>query len=120
MWVSLTDPKNTDPEDEFATLRVPHFQEGGTQTMGGSTEASLNITYNYSEHFLKALHPEGIRWLDGKTGEETKLNLIVAVARLGAKRDQDYWAKTPGNAGHALSILYGWTMEHPDGIWQVH
>ena len=31
---------------------VENFTEGGTYAIGGSNEADLNVTYNYSKHLL--------------------------------------------------------------------
>lgn len=128
-WVYLKDPNGPiqcdygQAPDACSTpclpnMVVPGHAEGGTHALGGTDEAELNITYNYSQHF-KALHAEGIRWLDGKTGEDTAPALAAAVQQLGTARDRDYWAPTPGNAGYALSILLDWAQLHPQAVWQV-
>ena len=100
------------------------IQEGGTQVMAGTNECQLNITYNYSPLFYEVFpessapyHGLGIRWLYGKTGEESIPVLEKAVERLGIRRNADYWKATMGNAGWALNILLGWAREHPDGVW---
>jgi hypothetical protein len=113
-WVSLNDEKG-DP------LSVDSHSEGGTYVLGGTHEASLNITYNYSEYYYKWINKEfGLRWLDGQRAWETINALAVAVENLGAKRDDDYWAATEGNAGYAASILLAWAKQHHDGIWRVN
>lgn len=113
-WVTLLDVDGN-------TLPVESFAEGGCYVVGGSTEASLNITYNYSRHYYKELDGEqGLRWLDGRSGAETAAPLARAVLTLGTERDDDYWAATPGNAGAALARLLVWAQEHPDGIWRVN
>jgi hypothetical protein len=93
--------------------------EGGTYAVGGITESSLNITYNYSPHFYAMLGPKGLSELQDRTGADTDAVLTQAVVRLGTERSRDYWEPTPGNAGHALNILLGWARQHPDGVWDV-
>jgi len=93
-------------------VEVSLHEEGGTYAIGGTNDAELNVTYNYARYFPW-------RDLDGKTGAETETLLRAACAELGTTRDPDYWAATPGNAGHALSVLLGWAEAHPDGVWRV-
>ncbi len=98
---------------------VPSHEEGGTYALGGLPEASLNITYNYSwfyYHFLDKR--KGLKWLYGKSAKETIPRLEKAVKTLGDKTYEDYWVPTPGNAGHALSVLLSWAKLHPEGIWE--
>jgi len=100
-------------------VTVNRQTEGGTIVLGGTTDASLNVTYNYAPHFYEQIDKDkGIRWLYGKTGAETIDRLAAAVAVLGTKRDRDYWKNTPGNAGHALSVLLAWARAHPEGVWE--
>lgn len=100
------------------TVVVDAHEEGGTYVLGGTDCANLNVTYNYAKHFFEALDPErGIRWLYGKTGRECAARLERAIIQLGTARDGDYWAATPGNAGHALSILLRWARKHPDAVF---
>jgi len=109
------DLKNKDGQ----VVSVDNHEEGGTYCLGGTTEASLNVTYNYSPfyyHFLD--RDEGLRWLYGKTGEEVVARLEKAIEELkplGGDRQfvENYWAPTPGNASHALQILLSWAKQHP-------
>lgn len=98
---------------------VPH-QEGGTIVVGGTSQAMLNITYNYSHfyhtHLDKGL---GLKWLHKKRASDTIERLTTAITALGTERDGDYWASTPGNAGHALFVLLAWAKQHPDAIFRV-
>ena len=113
-WVSLKDENG---EIEF----VESYTEGGTYAVGGSNEADLNITYNYSPFYYKHLNEDdGLRWLDGKLANETLNALDHAVEKLGIEKDADYWAATSGNAGYALSILLSWAKQHPESRWQVN
>jgi hypothetical protein len=97
---------------------VPRFEEGGTYALGGTEDASLNVTYNYAEVYR--LLGFSIRDLEDRKASETTAQLVALVEKLGTQQFDDYWAPTPGNAGHALSILLGWARQYPDGIWQVH
>lgn len=105
-WVNLTD------KDTGDLVPVPTFQEGGTLVVGGSGSADLNVTYNYCKRF-------DFKSLGGKTAEVTIPVLTAAVMELGVVRDPDYWAPTPGNAGHACNILLGWAHLHPKAVWEV-
>src|SRR3990167_6533481 len=113
-WIYLNDNVGT-------TLEVTEFVDGGTYEMDGSSEARLNITYNYSEFYYQHLDAQhGLHWLSGKTGQETVDRLRLAVNALGTERDDDYWKSTPGNAGAALARLLQWAELYPDGIWELH
>ena len=104
--------------DGSMIVQVPLHSEGGTYVCGGTIDAHLNTTYNYYPYYREHIDAEeGIRWLYGKTGEETIERLESAIAALGTDRADDYWAPTPGNAGYALSILLSWARMHPDAIW---
>lgn len=99
-------------------VNVDRFAEGGTQVLDGSTEAVLNITYNYAPFFYQFLdEKEGLRSLYGKTGREAIAPLESAIEKLGVDRHPNYWEATPGNAGYALSVLLGWAQQHPDAIF---
>lgn len=99
------------------TLLVEPFTDGGTYPVGGTDEASFNITYNYAPIFRRVLGPDGIRGLYGKTGAECEPLLSAAVEQLGTDRDPDYWTATDGNAGAALARLLSWAVQHPDGVF---
>jgi hypothetical protein len=101
------------------TVCVEHHSEGGTYQVGGTTEAKLNVTYNYSE--VTKLVDFSFRDIHHKLAGDTIDQLREVVARLGTRRKyRDYWAPTPGNAGHAVAILLKWAEQHPDARWEVH
>lgn len=80
----------------------------------GATLAKLDLlvqVYRFAEDGLGALY--------SKTGKETAPILEAMADVLGSKRAEDYWAATPGNAGHALGILADWARQHPDAVWNV-
>lgn len=101
-------------------VRVSPHTEGGTYVVGGSPEAQISITYNYAPFFCKALHEEGLCFLSGKKARDVTELLRKAIASLGVEQDPDYWASTPGNAGHALLILLDWALQYPDAVFEVH
>jgi hypothetical protein len=104
-WVYLED-KDGKP------VEVSAHSEGGTYAVGGISEAELNVTYNYGKHFA-------FKTLNGKAASETVEGLTALVAKLGTDRDEDYWNPTPGNVGHAASILLAWAKQHPAAKWRV-
>ena len=112
-WVSLR------KDDEI--VPVDSFEAGGTYCLGGSEEADLNITYNYSEFYYKHLDKEaGLRWLHGRKAKDCLGRLPKASVALGIERDDDYWAATPGNAGRALVILLNRAKLNPEAIFNVN
>lgn len=92
-------------------LKSKHVIHGGMYAIGGTDEAWLNITYNYSEWFYK-LWPKhddnnggGIRSLYGRPIDEVIEELGQAIGILKGEPDEDYWAATEGNARDALFKL---------------
>lgn len=120
-------------------LDKPHQMKGGTYALGGTTDASLNITYNYSSHYYRVFpmrevresdldyvkeqaakndsNVGGIRSIYGLTGAESIPVLDAAIAQLGDDVDPDYWKATEGNAKAALTQLKALAQLRPDGIW---
>jgi hypothetical protein len=90
---------------------------GGTYAIGGTTELSLNITYNYGDIFAKVLQPNGIRSIYGMSGVESIPVLDKAISELNNDTDPDYWKATEGNAKRALIQLKTLAHIRPDGIW---
>ena len=72
--VSLLEPKTK------LTIQFDdkHQFRGGTYAVGGTDEAELNITWNYTAHIERVL-TGGIRGLYGKTGAETIGPLTMAI-----------------------------------------
>ena len=99
-------------------LDAPHHMRGGTYQLGGSTSASLNITWNYGDHYRRVFDGDGIRTIYGKTGAESIPILKAAADRLGSDVDEaDYWNATEGNAKAALMQLLALAAMRPDGVW---
>lgn len=51
--ISLTDPVT----GETLELDTPHHMRGGTYAVGGTTEAHLNVTWNYAKHYYRVFTP---------------------------------------------------------------
>tara|TARA_Y100000034_G_C6804255_1_gene360978 strand:+ start:166 stop:522 length:357 start_codon:yes stop_codon:yes gene_type:complete len=98
-------------------LDEPHMLRGGTFAVGGTTEAWLNVTYNYADHFYNHLGDKGIRTIYGMTGADSIPILQEAVDKLKDDVDDDYWNPTEGNAKQALLQLIALAKLRPDGVW---
>ena len=105
--------------DSEVVAEVDTHREGSTYRVDGTTKASLKVTWNYSGFFRQSLDKElGIRWLFGRQAKDCINTLEKAIVELGTKPSSDYWESTPGNAGYALFILFGWAKQHPQAIFQ--
>jgi len=112
--ISLLDPITK----KIIEFDYPHQMRGGTCVLGGTTEAWLNVTYNYSKHYRKHLDQgKGIRIIYGKTGAQSIPMLQRAIDKLGDNVNDDYWKSTEGNAKRALMQLRAMAEMRPDGIW---
>lgn len=111
--IELTDPVS----GEVLQLDQPNQIKGGTYALGGTTEMSLNVTYNYSIHY-SAIGEDGIRSIYGKTGAESIPILQRGAATLGDESDPDYWKPTEGNAKRPLLQLLAFAKMRPDGVWK--
>ena len=115
---------------------APHHMRGGTYSVGGTTRAHLNITYNYYRHFRSVFvdlpqprdkSPQymideggpvvGIRTIYGLSGAESLPVLARAISMLGDDVDEDYWKPTEGNVKRALIQLRTLAAMRPDGLW---
>lgn len=105
-------------ESDGVPCKVTAHTEGGTYAVGGTDNASLNVTYNYGEAYR--LVGFSIDSLQGAKAKDVTAALEDAVNKLGTRRyTHDYWAPTPGNAGYALSILLRWAKLYPDAVFHV-
>ena len=112
--IRLCDPI-TNKTIEFAQN---HYLTGGTYAVGGTREAWLNITYNYSPHFYRLIdEDDGIRTIYGMTGAQSIKVLDSAVQKLRDDISSDYWKPTEGNAKAALLKLIAMAEMRPDGVW---
>ena len=105
-------------------IKDAHFLRGGTYKLGGSTELSLNMTYNYSKFLHQVIQSEstpsedksGIRSLYGMTALEAIPILETAISNLKDDVDPDYWKPTEGNTKKALNNLLTMCKMRPDAI----
>lgn len=111
--ISLCDPVTK----ETIMLESPHAMRGGTYAVDGTTEAWLNITYNYAKLFRRVFGDEGIRTIYGMTGAESIPVLKAAISQLGDDVSDDYWKDTEGNAKRSLYQLLALAQMRPDGVW---
>lgn len=112
----------------------PYDIQGGTYTIGGTSEAWLNITYNYSKWYYRRgifartkKDSEGIRTIYGLSGAESIPILDRAIKKLESipwkvpksmlEKDNGYWTPTKENAIKPLYQLKTMAEMCPDGIW---
>ena len=114
-YIELQDAKS----HEVLEINEPHYMRGCNFQLGGSTELSLSVTYNYSSIFKKVMGEKGIRNIDGKTGQESIKILSDAILKLKDNISDNYWDATEGNAKRSLQYLKTMAEMRPDGIWWV-
>jgi len=130
--ISLTDPVTA----HTLQLDAPHHMRGGTYQAGGTTDAHLNITWNYGPHYYRVFPKRpsipgtdenyhtadgkvsGIRSIYGMTGAASIPVLQSAIDQLGDDTHPDYWQPTEGNAKRALVQLLALAQMRPDGVWK--
>lgn len=124
----------------------PHQMKGGTYAIGGTSEAWLNITYNYSRWYYKnGVFPDrgeagkdfhngltGIRSLYGLSGAESIPIIEHAIKALESMEDdlsekeiqeykdndvEGYWMPTRENAIKPLYQLLAMAKMRPDAVW---
>ena len=67
---------------ELIELEQTHTLRGGTYEVGGTKEAWLNVTTNYSPH-LFAIWDRGLKHLHGRSTKEAKPILKRAITIFG-------------------------------------
>ena len=86
-------------------LRHAHTIIGGTYALGGTSEAWLNITYNYWRIFKELLGANGIRTIYGMNINDARPLLMEAAERLGDVEPQTNHAKLAKHSGiSALNV----------------
>lgn len=116
--IKLHDPVTKEPIE----LEAKHFMRGGTYAIDGTSEAWLNITYNYSKFYYEVEPEKGIRSIYGMTGAESipvLQNMIDQITKKypNAETSKNYWNATPGNAIKPLHQLIAMAKMRPDGVW---
>lgn len=134
---------------ETIELPVKHIMTGGTCcadydeitglfTVQATTEAWLNVTYNYTQYFRDATEGDsrfygedvegkyvnmGIRGIYGKTGAESIPMLKDMAERIQSKVatesivSNDYWTASAANAVKPIYQLLAFAELRPDGVW---
>lgn len=113
-WITLREPVG----GEIIQFGFKHQMFGSNIVIGGSPEAEITITYNYSSHFRRVMGEEGIRTIYGMTGAESIPVIKKAMAALKNDASPDYWEPTEGNAKRALAMLLAFAQMRPDGVWE--
>lgn len=135
--ISLTDPVT----HEVLHLQEPHEMAGSMCVVGGTTEAWIGVTYNYSDWYFRAHvfhktreNSKGIRTIHGMSGAESIPILKHAIHALEqiktditpadkAKCEREgvtgYWVPTRQNAIRPLYQLLALAQLRPDGVWEV-
>ena len=118
---------------------TPHQMAGGTYAVGGTTEAWLNITYNYAQWYYKdGVFPNngednsGIRSIYGLSGADSIPVLEHAIKTLESMTEDlseeeiqeyknrgaaGYWMPTRENAIKPLYQLLAMAKMRPDAVW---
>ena len=66
------------------TVIVDVHTEGSTYAIGGSSNASMGITYNYAKFYYTVIdQDDGLRWLHHRTAKETVPVLKHAIEAIG-------------------------------------
>ena len=134
---------DVDLVDESGIVKVPRQNAGSTicitnEGLEGTTEATMLVTYNYSELYHLILDQSLPDFLHGKLAKDTIEVLKKCVDKLGTKQYErtrdgcdvtnafssenriiDYWCPTMGNAGFITSILLDWALLHPNAKWVI-
>lgn len=111
--INLLDPVT----HEVIQFDTPHQIKGGMYCMGGTTEAWINITYNYGKIYREKFGKEGIRTIYGMTGAESIPIIQKVIDSLSDETNSDYWTATEGNTKRALYGLLSFAKMRPDGVW---
>lgn len=124
---------------ETVHFDTPHQMAGGTYAVGGTTEAWLNVTYNYAQWYYKdGVFPDngednsGIRSIYGLSGAESIPVLEHAIKTLESMTEDltekeiqeykdggagGYWTPTRANAIRPLYQLLAMAKMRPDAEW---
>lgn len=124
---------------ETVHFDTPHQMAGGTYAIGGTTEAWLNITYNYAQWYYKdGVFPNngednsGIRSIYGLSGADSIPVLEHAIKTLESMTEDlseeeiqeykdrgagGYWTPTRANAVRPLYQLLAMAKMRPDAEW---
>lgn len=111
--IDLIDTTTGEPCD----LGLDFVDHVGTYVIGGTSDASINITYNYTKTLNRAIDGS-IRSLYGKTGKDSIPILENAISQLGDEMADSYWTECDGNVKRALKKMVAFAKICPDGVWR--
>lgn len=112
-----------------------HEMKGGMYAIGGTKEAWLNITYNYSKWYYKdyTFGEKGIRTIYGMSGAKSIPVIKKAIKGLESSKEDlsneekqayiennvsGYWLPVKENTIKPLYQLLSMAQLRPDGIWE--
>lgn len=101
----------------ICTYDAPVERRQGTYQVGGSTQAEINITYNYSKIFRREFGDGGLSRLEGVSGKDSVVLLDAVISRLKDDAHEDYWQATEGNARVCLMEMRAMARDFPDAVW---
>ena len=96
------------------------LQSDSSHCMRGTTDPTLNVRYNYSNHYCLAMGEKGIRTIHGMTGWESIPLLETSITKLGTDVLNHYLASTDGNVKRVLIQLLTLAKMHPYWLWKVY
>ena len=126
--IELKDPVS----GEIIQFDFLHQMRGGNYVVGGTTEARMNITYNYSRWYYKAFGDKGIRTIYEMAGTDSIPVLENAITFLKNLQEdltdeeieeyknhseRGYWMPARENAIKPLYQLLTMAKMRPDGVW---
>ena len=119
--------------DDTVYLKNLHNMGGGTQAVGGTDRAWLNVTYNYAPLFRECFGEGGIHFIENQSVKETLPVLQKGIEYLERTypiteipKHVDYWEPTPLNVKKALVDLVNIAKltltDYPDEdfVWRIH
>lgn len=97
----------------------PLDMKGGTYQLGGTQEAWLNITYNYSK-IIRNVLGYSLYDLNGKLVKETIPTIEKAISKLSEEdKTENYWDATEYNTKKALEDLLLLAKRCEDSYWMI-
>jgi len=122
--VRLTKNRKTvlvEPHSEGPNIQMDITYQIDNKMLGGTREATMDITYNYSPFYYKTINEKnGLRHLHGMKASRAIPILKQAIRILGTTPSYNYWTSDAGNAGKALATLLTWAEQHPNAIIEVY
>lgn len=109
------------PDGSMVQLDHRHQLRGGTYAVGGTTDATLNVTYNYSPILWQVWPKQGLEALEGLTALESISVLTNGMLSIPWEpADEDYWKPTNGNVRAMLGDLLVLACQAPpESRWRM-